>query len=95
MIECAHRRRGELVLARKHKLGVLAGNVTAKARIFLAVAINRQIEPRIEIDTCARPSMLANKIEEVVIHGRSIAALGPARRTVAKTHLHTPLASRT
>ena len=84
MIECAHRRLGALGLARQHKLGILAGNVTAMVRIYLAVAINRQIAQRIAIGICANPFMLVNKIEEVVIHGRSLEALEPARRTIAK-----------
>ena len=85
MIERAHRRVDGLNLARQHKLGLLARNVTAKARIYPASAVNHQIAPRITIGTCAKSFMLANKIEEVAIRGRNLAALGPAGSTIAKT----------
>ena len=94
-MDCRHRRLGALSRARKHKLGLLAGKVTGKAPAYLTGAVNRQIAPRIAIGTCTKPFMLANKIVEVVTHGRGSAALGPAGRTIAKTRLYTPFAPRT
>ena len=87
VIERAHRGLGARNIARQQKLGLLAGDATATARIDQAAIADRQIAPRIAIGTGAEPFMLANEIEEVVIHARSLAALGPSGENYRETPL--------